>query len=80
LKPLGANKALEKKTGQTEDDPHDRCTEHYAKCVAEGGEKLSGHVAGYTRCGSCLAYCSAQGFWPEAIYTWNGARLPCPGL
>lgn len=72
--------------GPVKEEPHekdkgreDSCEEHYARCVAEGGGALSGHAAGYTRCGSCMAYCTAQGFWPEAIYTWNGVRLPCPG-
>ena len=77
----GTDKTLEQqKKREADDAPKDRCADYYARCVAEGGEKLPGHVAGYTRCGSCLAYCVAQGFWPEAIYTWSGARLPCPGL
>jgi hypothetical protein len=64
------------------DDPpgpdKDRCGESYDRCVAAGGESLPGRVHGETRCGSCLNYCTANGFWPLAIYTWSGRRLPCP--
>jgi hypothetical protein len=61
-------------------DTLDRCAVYYAKCVAAGGERLPGHARGYSRCASCLGYCTSNGFWPQAIYTWNGVRLPCPGL
>jgi hypothetical protein len=63
----------------SEKDIKDRCTDYYDKCVAAGGESLPGHASGYTRCGSCLDYCTTHGFWPEALYTWNGVRLSCPG-
>ncbi len=58
----------------------DRCTDYYVKCVEAGGESLPGHHKGETCCASCLHYCTSHGFWPEALYTWNGVRLPCPGL
>ncbi len=67
-------------TGNPDEDPQDRCAGYYAKCVEAGGSNLPGHAIGYSRCASCLAYCTSNGFWPEALYTWNGARLPCPGI
>ena len=63
-----------------DEDTQDRCSAYYARCVEAGGLNLAGHASGYSRCGSCLGYCTANGFWPEAIYTWNGVRLPCPGI
>jgi hypothetical protein len=67
-------------TSESDKDKKKRCAEHYTKCVEAGGESLPGHSSGYTRCGSCLDYCTSNGFWPEAIYTWKQVRLPCPGL
>jgi len=67
-------------TGEPSQEVVDRCTEYYNRCVDAGGERLRGHLKGYTRCSSCLDKCTADGFWPEAIYTWNDVRLPCPGI
>jgi hypothetical protein len=61
-------------------DTTDYCTEAYNKCVAAGGGSLPGRLSGYSRCVSCMEYCTQNGFWPQALYTWNGVRLPCPGL
>lgn len=62
-----------------DEDTKERCATYYARCVKAGGQNLPGHALGYSRCASCLGYCTANGYWPEAIYTWNGVRLPCPG-
>jgi hypothetical protein len=66
--------------GELDEDTKDRCSAHYAQCVEAGGLDLPGHVFGSSRCASCLGYCTSNGFWPEAIYTWKGVRLPCPGI
>ncbi len=60
-------------------DTKDRCAGYYAKCVAAGGQNLPGRHKSESLCGSCLAYCTSNGFWPEAIYTWNGVRRVCLG-
>lgn len=67
-------------TAEPDEDTKDRCASYYTKCVNAGGQNLPGHAFGYSRCGSCHGYCTAHGYWPQAIYTWNGVRLPCPGL
>src|SRR5205814_5894128 len=59
-------------------DTKDRCSLAYEKCIELGGGSRPGRVAGQSRCSSCLDYCLANGFWPQAIYSWNGQRLPCP--
>jgi hypothetical protein len=64
----------------TDKGTKDRCADYYDKCVDAGGESLPGRTKGETRCGSCLEYCTSNGFWPQALYTWNGVRLPCPGI
>lgn len=80
IPPLGTGKEpAAREPRELDRDTRDRCAEHYTKCVAAGGESLPGHASGYTRCGSCMDYCTSNGFWPEAIYTWNQVRLPCPG-
>nr|WP_254627641.1 RHS repeat-associated core domain-containing protein [Myxococcus sp. CA040A] len=56
-----------------------RCAEHYTRCQAKGGGVMGGRVDGESRCGSCLNYCTSNGFWPAAVYSWNGRRMPCPG-
>jgi hypothetical protein len=48
--------------------------------VAAGGQSQPGRVKKESLCGSCLQYCTSKGFWPEAIYTWNGVRRPCLGI
>lgn len=63
----------------TDKGTKDRCTDYYEKCVDAGGQKLPGRFIGESRCASCLEYCTSHGFWPEALYTWNGLRLACPG-
>lgn len=79
--PPGTGKvSVTDETEEPDQDSKGNCAEYYERCVAEGGERLLGHASGYTRCGSCLRYCASNGFWPEAIYTWNGVRLPCPGI
>jgi hypothetical protein len=80
-KPLAPGPVLPPVTQGTapEDETKKRCSEYYDKCIQAGGGSLPGHARGYSRCASCLGYCTANGFWPEAIYTWNGARLSCPG-
>jgi hypothetical protein len=65
---------------EPEQDTKDRCEDYYVRCVEAGGGNMNGHAAGYSRCASCMAYCTSNGFWPEAIYTWNGVRLSCPGI
>lgn len=67
-------------TNKPDQSTLDRCAEYYDKCVDAGGERLPGHASGYSRCASCLRYCTSNGFWPEAIYNWNQVRLPCPGI
>lgn len=57
----------------------DRCTDYYVRCVDAGGESLPGRYKSETRCSACMHYCTTHGFWPEALYSWNGVRLPCPG-
>jgi hypothetical protein len=61
------------------DDTKKRCADYYARCVDAGGERKPGRHKGIGLCGSCLEYCTTNGFWPAAIYTWNGERKPCPG-
>jgi hypothetical protein len=79
--PLGTGKEpVKSETSESDQDTKDRCAAHYAKCVEAGGQSLPGHASGYSRCASCLRYCASNGFWPEAIYTWNQVRLPCPGI
>lgn len=68
------------KSSGTDKGTKEQCVDHYAKCVELGGEHLPGRIKNETRCGSCLEYCTSHGFWPEALYSWNGVRLPCPGL
>ncbi len=58
----------------------ERCVGYYETCVDAGGESLPGRLKGESRCASCLEYCTSNGFWPQALYTWNGVRLPCPGI
>lgn len=79
--PLGTGKdPVTNEVRATDNDTKDLCTDYYEKCVAAGGEFLPGRTKKQTRCGSCLEYCTGNGFWPAAIYTWNQVRLPCPGL
>ncbi len=66
--------------GESDEDPRERCSAHYVKCVEQGGGHLPGRTKNYSRCVDCMDYCIAHGFWPEALYTWNKVRLPCPGL
>lgn len=66
--------------GGDPDEAKERCAAHYNKCVEAGGLKLPGRHKSESLCGSCLAYCTSNGFWPEAIYTWNGVRRPCLGV
>jgi hypothetical protein len=79
--PLGTGKEpVTNEIRATDKDTKDRCVDYYEKCVEAGGEHLPGRVKKESRCGSCLQYCTSHGFWPEAIYTWNRVRLPCPGI
>ena len=55
------------------------CIDHFVACDAAGGNALPGRVSGQGRCTSCLDYCTSNGIWPAAIYSWTGQRLPCPG-
>lgn len=64
---------------EPDEETKERCAAYYAKCVAAGGQNLPGRHKGESLCGSCLAYCTSNGFWPEAIYTWNGVRRVCLG-
>lgn len=66
--------------GSQDDDVKERCASYYARCVAAGGQNLPGRFKKESLCGSCLQYCTSNGFWPEAIYTWNGVRRPCLGV
>jgi hypothetical protein len=66
-------------TSLTEDDTKKRCADYYARCVDAGGERLPGRHKGIGLCGSCLEYCTTNGFWPAAIYTWKGERRPFLG-
>jgi len=61
------------------EDPYkkERCINEYEACVTSGKARLPGRVHGETLCGSCMAYCTAYGFWPDAIYTWKGDKIPC---
>lgn len=68
------------KPDEPDEDTKERCAAHYAKCIEQGGGRLPGRTKNYTRCVDCLDYCTSYGFWPEALYTWNKVRLPCPGL
>jgi hypothetical protein len=70
----------------TKDESHDadedtkkRCIDYYERCVDAGGDSQPGRVYDQSICGTCMDYCVSNGFWPEAIYTWNGVRVPCPG-
>jgi hypothetical protein len=76
--PLGTGKDTNE-IRATDKDTKDRCVDYYEKCVDAGGASLPGRFTGESRCASCLEYCTSYGFWPEALYTWNGVRLPCPG-
>lgn len=60
-------------------DTKERCVAYYARCVEAGGQNLPGRHKKESLCGSCLAYCTSNGFWPAAIYTWDGVRRPCLG-
>jgi hypothetical protein len=79
--PPGTGKVpLSNEIRATDKATKDRCVDYYEKCVDVGGERLPGRIEGESRCASCLEYCTSHGFWPQALYTWNGVRLPCPGL
>ena len=76
LPPPGATEEARKKESER---VRETCTDDYVRCVDAGGEHLEGRVNGESRCDSCRAYCMAHGFWPLAIYSWNGKPLECPG-
>ena len=59
-------------------DDQDRCTEHYVKCIDEGGGSKPGNHSGQTLCGACMDYCTTHGFWPLAVYGREG-KIPCLG-
>lgn len=67
-------------TSAPSQDTKELCSDYYNKCVEAGGERLPGRTKKESRCGSCMNYCTSNGFWPEALYDWNGVRLPCPGI
>jgi hypothetical protein len=56
-------------TGTSDDDTKRRCADYYARCVDAGGERMPGRHKGMGLCGSCMKYCTTNGFWPAAIYT-----------
>lgn len=79
--PLGAGKEpVTNEIRTTDKDTKDRCVDYYERCVEAGGEFLPGRTKSESRCSSCLDYCTSYGFWPQALYRWDGVRLPCPGM
>lgn len=65
--------------GEPDEDTKERCAAYYNRCVEAGGQTLPGRHKDESLCGSCMAYCTSNGFWPAAIYTWNGVRRRCLG-
>jgi hypothetical protein len=78
--PLGTGKKpAQDEPPELDEDTKDRCADYYEKCVQAGGDGQAGRVYDQSICGTCMAYCQSNGFWPAAIYTWKGVRVPCPG-
>jgi hypothetical protein len=76
LPPPGTGEALEK---TEKEKVRDSCSDDYVRCIGAGGEFRPGRVKGETLCESCRAYCTANSFWPDAIYSWTGKSERCLG-
>jgi len=63
--------------GTPDPDARERCLDEYEKCIESGKGSKPGRVKGETLCASCMAYCKAHGFWPDALYTWGEKAKPC---
>lgn len=55
----------------------DMCSEHYEKCIDQGGGKNI--ISVKSTCGRCSEYCTTYGFWPLAVYGKGGLREQCKG-